>query len=129
MFEIPEYTTIAQQMNEILLGRRIANGDLGNSPHKFVWYNREPTEFANIIKGKTLGKAYSRGRWLFIPIQPGYILIFGECGGKILFHETASQIPKKYHLSLHFDDGCCLSATTQMRGARSWSGNTSRACG
>lgn len=117
MFEIPEYVTLARQMAESLSGKRIVNGSLGNSPHKFVWYNRKPAEFAAIVKGKTTGVAYSRGRWLFIPVQPGYILVFGECGGKILLHESGSRLPKKYHLSLHFEDGSFLSATTQMWGA------------
>ena len=114
MFEIPEYVTLARQMGESLSGKRIANGTLGNSPHKFVWYNRLPDEFAAIVKGKTIGKAYSKGRWLFIPIQPGYLLVFGECGGKIILHDSESQLPRKYHLSLHFEDGSFLSAATQM---------------
>ncbi len=117
MFELPEYVTLARQMAESLSGKRIANGTLGNSPHKFVWYNRKPDEFAAIVKGKTIGLAYCKGRWLFIPIQPGYVLVFGECGGKIILHDSESQLPKKYHLSLHFDDGSSLSATTQMWGA------------
>ena len=117
MFEIPEYTTLARQIAENLPGKRIVKGTLGNSPHKFVWYNRKPAEFALLVKGKTIGKAYSRGRWLFIPVQPGYVLVFGECGGKILLHEFESQLPKKYHLSLQFEDGSCLSATTQLWGA------------
>ena len=78
MFEIPEYVTLARQMAESLSGKRIVNGTLGNSPHKFVWYNRKPDEFAAIVKGKTTGLAYCRGRWLFIPIQPGYLLVFSK---------------------------------------------------
>ncbi len=117
MFEIPEYVTLARQMGESLTGKHIAEGTLGNSPHKLVWYNRKPAEFAAIVKGKTVGRAYSRGRWLFIPIQPGYVLVFGECGGRILFHDAGSSLPGKYHLCLHFEDGSFLSATTQMWGA------------
>ena len=52
MFEIPEYVTLARQMCESLSARRIAKGTLGNSPHKFVWYNRLPDEFAAIVKRK-----------------------------------------------------------------------------
>jgi formamidopyrimidine-DNA glycosylase len=54
---------------------------------------------------------------LFIPLEPGYTLIFGECGGKILFHPTGAQLPGKYHLYLEFTDGSFLTATTQMWGA------------
>ena len=39
MFELPEYTTLARQMNESMTGKIIQKGELGNSPHKFVWYN------------------------------------------------------------------------------------------
>jgi formamidopyrimidine-DNA glycosylase len=117
VFEIPEYVTIARQMTESLAGKRITQGNLGNSPHKFVWYNLKPPEFAAMVKGKAVGKAHTRGRWLFVPVGEGHILVFGECGGKILLHKSALMLPQKYHLSLHFEDGSALSATTQMWGA------------
>ena len=117
MFELPEYAALSRQMAESLAGKTVTTGTLGNSPHKFVWYNRTPKEFASLVKGRKVGKAYARGRWLFIPLNPGYVLVFGECGGKILHHASTSGIPKRYHLSLVFEDGTALSATTQMWGA------------
>ena len=48
MFELPEYTTLARQMNGTLVGKKIQRGTLGNSPHKFVWYNRTPAEFEEL---------------------------------------------------------------------------------
>ena len=117
MFELPEYTNLAMQMRGTITKKRIVTASLGNSPHKFVWYNRKPAEFASLAKGKVVGKAFSKGRWLFVPLEPGYVLVFGECGGKILFHPALSDIPKKYHLSVIFDDGTALSATTTMWGA------------
>ena len=117
MFEIPEYVTIANQMKGSLSGKRISQGTLGNSPHKFVWYNLEPADFVAKVKGRVVGKAYTRGRWLFVPVEDGYVLVFGECGGKILLHKSAFMLPHKYHLSLHFEDGTALSAATQMWGA------------
>ena len=117
MFELPEYVTLARQLAETVAGKQIRAGHLGNSPHKFVWYNRKPEEFAALTAGKSLGEAYARGRWLFIPANPGYVLVFGECGGKILYHESEAQIPKKYHLVIIFEDGSALSAMTQMWGA------------
>jgi formamidopyrimidine-DNA glycosylase len=117
MFELPEYVHFAKQMNRAIAGKRIRKGALGNSPHKFVWYNQKPAAFERLTAGRTVGKAYARGRWLFLPLNPGYRLIFGECGGKILFHASLSEAPKKYHLLLVFDDGSALSAMTQMWGA------------
>lgn len=117
MFELPEMAVLARQMNDTLIGKRIKRGSLGNSPHKFVWYNRDHDEFARLTKGKTIGKAWAKGRWLFIPVEPAYVLTLGECGGKILFHSPGSIVPKKYHLYLTFDDDSFLTATTQMWGA------------
>jgi formamidopyrimidine-DNA glycosylase len=117
MFELPEYVILARQLAETITGKPIKEGHLGNSPHKFVWYNRKPDEFESLIAGKRIGAAYSKGRWLFIPANPGYVIVFGECGGKILYHPSETQIPKKYHLVLIFEDGSALSAMTQMWGA------------
>jgi formamidopyrimidine-DNA glycosylase len=117
MFEIPEMITLAKQFNETLKGKEIHSGNLGNSPHKFVWYNRSPEEFAELVKGKRVGESHAKGRWLFTPVEPGFVLVLGECGGKVLFHKPGSKLPKKYHLYISFSDGSFLTATTQMWGA------------
>ncbi|MBN1535679.1 MAG: hypothetical protein JW908_03020 [Anaerolineales bacterium] len=117
MFEIPEIITLTQQINQNLTGKIIRQGSLGNSPHKFVWYNRSHEEFASLTKRKTVGVAWSKGRWLFIPLEPGYVLVFGEFGGKLIFHPAGSEMDKKYHLWLDFEEGSFLTAFTQMWGA------------
>lgn len=117
MFELPEYLTLAKQMNASLKGKTIKKGVLGNTPHKFVWYNRRHDEFEGLTKGKTIGEAKAKGRWLFLELKKGYVLVLGEFGGKVFFHSQGSGLPKKYHLSLVFDDGSFLTATTQMWGA------------
>ena len=83
MFELPEVVTLARQINESLTGKIIRTGSLGNSPHKFVWYNRSHEEFARLTKGKTIGEAQAKGKWLFISLDPGYVLLFGEFGKEI----------------------------------------------
>ena len=117
MFEIPEFVTLARQMNETLKGKKIQRGQLGNSPHKFVWYNRSHDEFEKLTKAKTVGKARAKGKWLFIPLEPGYVLLLGECGGKVLYQPAGSKMPKKYHLHVTFSDDSFFTATTQMWGA------------
>jgi formamidopyrimidine-DNA glycosylase len=117
MFELPEYVTLARQMDETLTGKRIRRGSLGNSPHKFVWYNRTPEEFSRLTGGKTVGRARAKGKWLFVPLDPGYVLLFGECGGRVLYHPAEATLPEKYHLWLTFDDGTSLTAMTAMWGA------------
>ena len=117
MFELPEVTLLAQQINNTLMGKTVHTGNLGNSPHKFVWYNRSEAEFASLIAGKVVGEAFSRGRWLFIPLEPGFILLFGEFGGKLLYHQADETPPKKVHLRVDFEDGSYMTEFTQMWGA------------
>ena len=117
MFELPEYAILARQINETIAGKVIQRGNLGNSPHRFVWYNRTADEFEALTKGKEIGPARARGRWLFVPLEPGYVLVLGECGGKVLFHPAASPPPPKYHLCLWFQDGSAFTVMTQMWGA------------
>lgn len=117
MFELPEFVTLAKQMNQTLKGKIIRRGQLGNSPHKFVWYNRSHEEFERLTRGKTVGDAQAKGKWLFLPLEPGYVLLLGECGGKVLYHPPGSKLPDKYHLYLIFKDGSFLTITTQMWGA------------
>ncbi|MCE1159176.1 MAG: hypothetical protein LWX10_10685 [Spirochaetia bacterium] len=116
MFELPEYLTIAKQMNKSISGKTVLSGVMGNSPHKFVWYNQNPQTFSRIVNGKTIGNAYCKGRWLFIPLEPGYVLVLGECGGKIILVDS-NNVPSKYHLLLNIEGNKSIYAMTQMWGA------------
>ncbi|HNS51175.1 MAG TPA: DNA-formamidopyrimidine glycosylase family protein [Anaerolineae bacterium] len=117
MFELPEYVTLASQINAALTGKTVRSGSLGNKPHKFVWYNRSHEEFALLTAGKRVGKATARGRWLLLALDPGYILVLGECGGKLLYHAPGAPLPSAYHLFLSFEDGSALTLMTAMWGA------------
>lgn len=117
MFELPEFTILANQIDQSLTGKTIQTGTLGNSPHKFVWYNRSPEEFTELVTGRSIGTATVQGRWMSVQILPGYVLVLGECGGKMLYHPPGSKLPQKYHLYLKFDDGSFFTETTQMWGA------------
>ncbi len=117
MFELPEIVTLAAQLGATLTSRTVVQGSLGNRRHKFVWYDRSPEEFARLVRGRRVGVAHGRGRWLFVPLEPGYVLLLGECGGKLLYHPPGTPLPAGYHLSLGFDDGSALSLMTAMWGA------------
>ena len=117
MFELPEYLTLARQIRETLAGKRVTEGNLGNSPHKFVWYNCTPVEFASLTPGRAVGDTRVRGRFMMVNLDPGFVLVLGECGGRVLHHEPGASLPKKYHLLLRFDDESSFTVTTQMWGA------------
>ena len=117
MFELPEITVLAKQINKTLKGKTIKKGILGNSPHKFVWYNRTHEEFEKLTTSKVIGNATVKGKWMFVEVNPGYVFVLGECGGKVLYHPPGSGLPKKYHLYFGFNDDSLFTITTQMWGA------------
>ena len=61
MIELPEAITIARQITAELKGKRIADGNRGNSPHKFAFYNRTLKEYKAILKDKSMGDASVNG--------------------------------------------------------------------
>jgi formamidopyrimidine-DNA glycosylase len=67
VFELPEFVTLARQINETMTGKVVRKGSLGNTPHKFVWYNQTPAEFESRTRGKRVGETRARAKWLFIP--------------------------------------------------------------
>jgi formamidopyrimidine-DNA glycosylase len=117
MFELPEIYNLARQINEELVGKAIRRGRLGNTAHKFVWYNLSHADFERLVEGKTVGEAWAKGKWLFVSLEPDFVLVLGEWGGKVLHHAPGSQVPGKFHLYLLFQDDSFLTATTQMWGA------------
>ncbi len=115
MFELPELINLSKQINDTLVGKKITRGELGNSPHKFVWYNLDHADFAKLIRGKTVKSSYVKGRWLFIPVDPGYILVLGEFGGKLTYLPDHGK-PEKYHLWIEFENLTSMSLVIQMWG-------------
>ena len=93
MIELPEATTIARQITAELKGKRIADGNRGNSPHKFAFYNRPPEEYKAILKDKTIGPATINGPLILVPVEPGYTIILGGGGERILYHCNAAKLP------------------------------------
>jgi formamidopyrimidine-DNA glycosylase len=135
VFELPELNVIAAQMNDVLPGRVVAAGHLGNAagsaaerepagrrdaprpaPHKFVWYDRPDAEFAAVTAGLTAGEAWPEGKWLFLRLDPGHVLLLGEWGGRIRYYSAGEPLPDRYQLWLEFTDGSSFIATTQMWG-------------
>src|SRR5512142_1117391 len=117
MIELPEATTIARQINAELKGKQIADGNRGNSPHKFAFYSCSAEEYAAILKDKTVGETRAHGVLIFVSLEPGFTLLLGEGGERITYHRDASTLPQKYQLMLHFTDDTYLTVSIQGWGA------------
>ena len=113
MIELPEVVTLARQITEELRGVRIASCERGNSPHKWVWYNREPAEYERIAVGRAVGETTGEASRIACPLEPAYVLFVGDMGGKILLHADETTLPQKRHLMLGFEDGRYLTVAVQ----------------
>jgi formamidopyrimidine-DNA glycosylase len=117
MFELPECMVLASQMEATIQGKVVSAVATKNVPHKFVWHNREPAEYNALAAGKRVGRPVVHGRWIAVPLKPGYCLLFGECGGSLRYEDPGTPPPATYHLMVNFTDGSFLWARTAMWGA------------
>ncbi len=105
MIELPEATIIARQINRQITGRRVKIGNRGNTPHKWAFVTGSPEEYARILPGKIVAGAAADGSHVAVMLDPGYVLVLGGGGERILYHRTADTLPAKHQLFLEFDDG------------------------
>lgn len=117
MIELPEAVSIARQITDTLAGKTIAACERGNAPHKFAGYSGGPEMYAEILPGRVIGPAVPHGGHILIDIDPGYTLVLGGGGERIIFHESAATLPAKHQFLLSFTDGTYLSVTVQMWGS------------
>ena len=86
MLELPEVITLSKQVNNALSGKTITQVFNATKPHKFTFYNGEPSEYGKLLVGKT------------ILSSEGY------------------KIPANYQLLLTFNDDSFLVFTVAMYG-------------
>ncbi|MEW6754137.1 MAG: zinc finger domain-containing protein [Candidatus Latescibacterota bacterium] len=117
MIELPEALVIAAQIEETLCGRRIRCALRGNAPHKFAFYSGPPEHYAATLPGKTVGRASAEGGLILVEALPGYLVVLGGGGERILYHPPGTTLPSKHQLLLEFEDGAHLSVTVQGWGS------------
>jgi formamidopyrimidine-DNA glycosylase len=117
MIEHPEAVTIAVQMAETLVHKRIRVAMRGNKPHKWAFYSRSAEEYAAILKGRSITAAEPSGSLILIHLGDAYIIVLGGGGERILYHTLEDTVPKEHQLLLHFDDDTFLTVKVQGWGA------------
>lgn len=113
MIELPEAVAIAAQLNQTIRGKRIAECNTGNSPHKWVFYKPSQRKLEKLLFKKTIGEVTSVGRGIHIGLEPDEALVVDEFGGKLLYHDQGSMLPDKYHLFLKFEDDSSFTVAIQ----------------
>ncbi|NLN69664.1 MAG: endonuclease VIII [Chloroflexi bacterium] len=114
MIELPESNTLARQINEILVGKRITSVQAGASPHKFAWYHGGPADYAERLVNNHFISA--RGVGIFVEITLSKVMLLFSDGVNQRWHPSAGPIPKKHQLLLGLDDDTFFSASLSMYG-------------
>jgi formamidopyrimidine-DNA glycosylase len=114
MIEIPEGIVLANQLNETVMTKTIKCVTANSSPHRFAWFNGNPDDYNDLLKGKTIGTSISFGGKVEIHIED-MRLVFTE-GINLRYLKADDKLPKKHQLLLEFDDGTYLVASVQMYG-------------
>lgn len=114
MLEIPESYTIASQLNQVVLGKKIVNVEVASSPHSLAFYFGDISNYPQLLIGKTIDTSTSLAGFIEIHVQDVRIL-FGD-GTNLRYYERDETLPIKHQLKLDLDDGSCLMCTIQMYG-------------
>jgi len=101
MPELPEIAVIARQMNMETRGKHIADIE-ARQPKNL---NMPVQEFVKTVKGKTVKNVSSKGKWIFIKLDPAYYMLINRGMNADLLYFTPNQtLPEKYQFKLTFTD-------------------------
>ena len=93
MLELPESTTVAQQLNETIRGKTIRRVIANHSPHKFAFYYGDPSGYDDLLRGSTVGD--STGIGAMVEIAAGNRRVVVGDGAALRFLGDAGKVPEK----------------------------------
>jgi formamidopyrimidine-DNA glycosylase len=93
-------------MDRELRGRRVAEVDVVQPK----CLNVQPEEFGRLVVHTRVTRVTSRGKWVFMDLQPGvtFLLNLGM-GGEALFHREGEPLPGNRQSAVLFEDGSAFS--------------------
>jgi formamidopyrimidine-DNA glycosylase len=101
MPELPEIHHLARQLQRAVRGRRIAQVETRQPK----CLNLPPRAFAGLLRGRTIDRVTSRGKWLFVHLDPGATLLVSlGMGGDLLLHRPGAPLPDRHQLKIEFTD-------------------------
>ena len=114
MLELPEVLNISKQLREHVNGKKVVRVLPPTKPHKFCWFNGEPTAYEQMVKGSKIISAEGFGIFGEIGFENGYKLCFNDGVNIRLMSEN--EKPKDFQLLIALEDGQILVFTVAMYG-------------
>ena len=114
MLELPEVITLSRQLEENVAGRKVVKVLPPSKEHKFCWYNGDPADYNDAVKGKQITSAQGFGIFVDLTFENGMKLAIND-GTNCRIVKT-ENLPKAYQLAIELDDGTSLVYTVAMYG-------------
>ncbi len=109
--ESPEAFILGRQIQEELVGKQIVSWKLEGLEKMIT----QPAEDFKRLEGRTIQAVVSRGNGIRVRLDDGMNLFLApEYGGRILYHEEESSVPKDTQFMLRFTDGTFF--TVRLKG-------------
>lgn len=105
MPELPEIRNLAMQISAEMTGKKIVTSEIRQEK----CLNVPVTQFEQLVSGKTIGNAYSRGKWIFMPLADDAVFLLNlGMGADTVLHNSGGNLPDKYQVKLVLSDGGVL---------------------
>lgn len=114
MIELPEASSIARQLNETIIGKRIINVAAAQHPHKFAWYYGDPQGYYELLYDKVVERAVRYGSFIEITADNARVLLAE--GVNISYFHEGEKLPVRHQLHIEFEDHSSIVASVQMYG-------------
>ena len=114
MLELPESQTLARQLRESILGKRIEKVQANSTPHGFAFYHGDPAGYNSLLAGKTVDDAHAFGGQVEIAAQDARLVV--NDGINMRLYPAGTKRPDKHQLFMELSDGSALLCTVQMYG-------------
>jgi formamidopyrimidine-DNA glycosylase len=99
--ELPEIIVLSRQMDEALRGKTVAGVEINNPK----CLNMPLDGFRSEVTGRTVEMVEPRGKWVFIHLDGGLMLLYNTgMGADTIYFRDESTAPEKYHQKIVFSD-------------------------
>lgn len=99
--ELPELTVLSRQIEKEIEGKKISEVEVSNPK----CLNMPLEQFRRAILGRTIGSVVNRGKWLFIRLDPEYLLFNPGMGADVIYFKPKDTLPEKYQVKITLNDG------------------------